>query len=457
MDLKDELIGESPGIVAVREQLRRLLPRQSGRRPLPPVLILGETGTGKGLVARLIHRAGPRAAAPFIDVSCPAIPETLLEGEMFGFEQGIFTDARKAKLGLFQAANQGTIFLDEIGLLSEGVQAKLLKVIEERSVRRLGSTRSEPIDVAIIAATNEDLTAAIAKRKFREDLYHRLAVLSVRLPPLRERGNDIVLLAERFLLRACTDYDLPRRTLDASARAALVAYAWPGNIRELANVIERVTLEFEARVVTAKMLALTEPSPPAAPSPAASVTDPLPEAVGGVSRERLLQALARASWNISRAAVDLGVSRNTLRYRIEKYGLRPGQLSPSLSPLATPAAGSAPIPVTAASEPSGPVRVRWDRRRVTLLRAALVPSAQESPTPYASRVSEALVDKVQSFGGRIEELGPTGIVAAFGLERLEDAPRHAAHAAMAIQKGAERARRDGSPLHLTVGIHVGQF
>src|ERR1700687_322475 len=242
MDLIADLLGESPGIVAVREQITRLLQRHSGARQLPPILIQGETGTGKGLLARAIHRAGPRAKAPFVDVNCAAIPETLLEAEMFGFERGAFTDAKQAKAGLFQAANGGTIFLDEVGLLPEGLQAKLLKVIEERSLRRLGSTRSEPVDVWIITETNEDRPTPIPQLRFREDLYHRLAVLTVSLPPLRERGEDVLRLAEHFLERACVEYDLSPKTLRADARAALLAYRWPGNIRELSNVIERVAL-----------------------------------------------------------------------------------------------------------------------------------------------------------------------------------------------------------------------
>src|SRR3989475_3717597 len=174
-----ELNGDSPGIQAIRESIEQLLQRQHDARRLPPVLIQGETGTVKGLLARMIHRAGPRSDGPFVDVNCAAIPETLLEAEMFGFERGAFTDARRAKPGLFQTANRGMIFLDEVGLLSEALQAKLLKVLEERSVRRLGATRDEPIDVWILTATNEDLRAAIHARRFREDLYHRLAVLTL--------------------------------------------------------------------------------------------------------------------------------------------------------------------------------------------------------------------------------------------------------------------------------------
>ncbi len=251
-----ELIGESPGIAAIRETIGRLLQRQSETRRLPPILLQGETGTGKGLVARALHGAGPRASGPFVDVNCAAIPATLLEAEMFGFERGAFTDARHAKRGLFQAAHHGTIFLDEVGLLPEALQSKLLKVIEEREVRRLGSTRSEPVDVWILTATSENLTTATRERRFREDLYHRLAVLTLWLPPLRERGSDIVLLAEHYLARACADYELPPKRLLEDARRALTAYGWPGNVRELANVMERVALLSEAAEVTAETLGL---------------------------------------------------------------------------------------------------------------------------------------------------------------------------------------------------------
>src|SRR5262245_12856029 len=185
------VIGDSPGLVAVRNQVEQLLRRQFGSRRVPPVLILGETGTGKGLLARTIHDAGPRATGPFVAVNCAAIPETLLEAELFGFEQGAFTDARHTKAGLFQTANRGTLFLDEIGLLPQSLQAKLLTVLEDRTVRRLGSTRSEPVDIWIISATSEELKGGARQRGFREELYHRLAVMTLQLPPLRERGQDI--------------------------------------------------------------------------------------------------------------------------------------------------------------------------------------------------------------------------------------------------------------------------
>src|SRR5262245_5650000 len=219
-----DLIGHSLAIVTLREQISKVLGRQGETsRRSPPILLLGETGTGKGLVAATIHRDGPRARGPFIDVNCAAIPETLLEAELFGWERGAFTDARQPKAGLFQAAHNGTIFLDEVGLLPAPLQSKLLKVIEEQQVRRLGSTRSETVDVRVIAATSENLEEAIRARRFREDLYHRLAVLTLRLPPLRERGEDILLLADHFLARACADYGLEPKTLTPDARAALLA------------------------------------------------------------------------------------------------------------------------------------------------------------------------------------------------------------------------------------------
>src|SRR5713101_3501926 len=225
-----DLLGESPSVEAARRRLRRILARAQGGRRLPPILIGGETGTGKGLIARLIHRHGPRANGPFVEVNCAAIPDSLLEAELFGFERGAFTDARRAKPGLFQTAHRGTIFLDEVGLLPESLQAKLLTVIEDQSVRPLGGVSSEPADVWILSATNTDLQAAVRERKFREDLYHRLAVLTLRLPPLREGGQDVLLLAERFLTRACADYGLPPRTLGPDARALLLARPSPGNV-----------------------------------------------------------------------------------------------------------------------------------------------------------------------------------------------------------------------------------
>ena len=475
-----DLLGESSGMNAIRDKIVRLLARQQDTRRLPPVLIEGETGTGKGLLARLIHRSGPRPQGPFVDVNCAAIPETLLEAEMFGFERGAFTDARRAKPGLFQAANRGTIFLDEVALLSEGLQAKLLKVLEERSVRRLGSTRDEPIDVWILTATNEDLKAAIPARRFREDLYHRLAVLTLTLPPLRSRGDDILLLAEHYLGRACADYSVSAKSLSADARAALRAYPWPGNVRELANLMERVVLLSSDPEVTADALGLT---PVAEPEP--SAPPPAGGAAGGASslddavRDRVAEVLRQTSWNISRTAAVLGISRNTLRARIEKYGLRSGEApapaghavspapTPAPPPRAAPRPARAPAPSPDAPSPAPPVQIiapsvppplLWERRRVTMLRAVLVtPSAPESFLE-TSRSLELLLDKARSFGGWIEGRSPTGIAAAFGLDPTEDAPSRAAHAAMAMVKALVRARQDvGAGPEIKVAVHTSQM
>ncbi len=477
MALLDELIGEDPALVSIRETIGRLLERDSDARRSPPILIQGETGTGKGLVARAIHRAGPRAAGPFVGVNCAAIPDTLLEAELFGFERGAFTDARQAKAGLFQAAHRGTIFLDEVGLLPEALQAKLLTVLEDRAVRRLGSTKSEPVDVWLLSATGEELAAAIRARRFREDLYHRLAVVTLRLPPLRERGPDVLRLAEHFLARACADYHLAPRRLAEEARAALLAYRWPGNVRELSNVMERVALLSEGPVVTAAMLALpdvTLAEPRASARQEAALS--LEEAVEGVERAHLLDVLRQTDWNVTRTAARLGISRNTLRDRIKKYGLQPRMPLPRRRQPGAAAArqGSAggraargadrapvavpgpPIPSAIAEAAPAPAGLRWERRHLSVLRAALVTPAVDAPRD-TRRILEILVEKVQSFGGRIEELGATGIVAAFGLEPVEDAPRRAAHAAMAVLKASERARRGGTePLAVKIGIHVCQ-
>src|SRR5437867_4366883 len=455
-----ELIGDSPGLVAVRAQVEQLLRRYSDTRPLPAVLVLGETGTGKGLLARAIHDAGPRKAGPFVAINCAAIPETLLEAELFGFARGAFTDAHQAKAGLFQTAHRGTLFLDEIGLLPENLQAKLLTVLEDRAVRRLGSTRTEAVDVWIITATSEDLKAGARRQGFREELYHRIAVVTLRLPPLRERGKDILTLAEHFLAHTCTEYGLAPKTLAEDARAALVAYRWPGNVREVANVMERVALLTDAPFLTADTLELAAPpGRPASPPQGHDTTPPyalegmsLEETVERLERARILEALHKTRWNISRAASQLGVSRHILRYRLRKYGLR--------SPAGTTEPTIPAEPESLTVEPataSRPVNMQWDRRHVALLRADIVTASSVRIAPDAGCVLEILVEKVQSFGGQVEEVSPTGLLAVFGLEPVEDAPRLAAHAALAIQKIAVHARR-GSPEFLDgrVGLHASE-
>ena len=457
-----ELVGESPGIMAIREQIARLVARASDVRRLPPVLIQGETGSGKGLVARALHRAGPRSGGPFVDVNCAAIPETLLEAEMFGFERGAFTDARQAKRGLFQAAHRGTLFLDEIGALPQGLQAKLLTVLEERTVRRLGATQSEPVDVWIIAATNLDLQAATRAGRFREDLYHRLAVLTLTLPPLRERQRDILLLAEHFLARACADYGIPAKTLAPDARKALVGYRWPGNVRELINTMERVALLAEESVVTEDLLGLPDggsiqeadetSADPTVPPTLASVVD-------NAERAHLQEALDATGWNVTRAAARLGISRNTIRYRIEKHGLRPGASAARRRARQTPPAAT-PSAAPAASAPPGgaptPVAIRWERRRLAVLQATLTSGRDAGPLD-TGRVIEALLEKARSFGGRVEELGASGFVALFGLDSVEDAMRRAALAAVAMQRAAQRTPGGDPGLAIRIGLDLGSF
>ena len=442
MTALEELLGESPAIAAVRQQAARVLRAASGSaRRRPPILILGETGTGKGLLAAGIHRGADRANSPFVDVNCAAIPETLLEAELFGFERGAFTDARQAKVGLFQAAAGGSIFLDEVGLLPPPLQSKLLKVIEERTVRRLGSTRSEPLDVSIIAATSEDLAAAVREGRFRADLYHRLAVVTLEIPPLRARGQDVLLLAERFLARICEDYGLASAALAPDAQAALLAHSWPGNVRELANVLERAALLADGPSLTAGQLGLV-----AAVAPGGTAGGPTPDDAGDESERRVLLDVLRATgWNFTRAAAQLGLPRNTLRYRVERLGLTPEGPPERRRGGRPPAARRPEAPGTHGGADQSPP----EARRVTLVRVRLSPA--ESAGRDAGRALEETAAKVRSFGGRIEELGPADLVAAFGIEPDEDAPRRAAYAALAVRTFAARAR-DGAGAEAPVKV-----
>ena len=450
MEALAELLGESPAIHVVRGKLRKLLEGQPAGRRLPAILIQGETGTGKGLVARLVHRLGPRRGGPFVDINCPAIPETLLEAELFGFERGAFTDARHAKPGLFHTAHRGTLFLDEVGLLPASVQAKLLTVLEDRAVRRLGSTKAEAVDVCLISATNSDLREALRERRFRDDLYHRLAVIALDLPPLRDRGRDVLLLAERFLARACGDYGLSPKRLDASAQARLLAHPWPGNIRELANVIERAALFTEAAVITGAML---EPLAAEGPRSAALPPSGSPSAITPeeAMRQYLQGVLEQSAGNISHAAARLGIARNTLYARLEKHGVRAQRAQPAPRRHAgRPAAVAVPAPTG--------TRIQWDHRGITLLRADLVAPAGVEAWSGTSRVLEDVIDKLRAFGGRVEELTPTGVVASFGVDLVDDPSRRAAHAAMAVHKGAARARQGTSRMPgVKIGIHVAQL
>jgi len=311
------VMSHSPAIDQMFAQLERLA--EAGLPPgkRPAILLTGETGTGKGVVARAIHdRLGD---GPFIEVNCTAMPATLVEAELLGHEKGSFTDARVARAGLLEAAEGGTLFLDEIGHLQLDLQAKFLKVIEERRVRRLGSSRERAVDVHVIAATNRDLDEAVEEGGFREDLLHRLRVLSFEIPPLRERPEDIDLLAPHFCEVLGQLYGGRKVCLGDDALAALRAYPWPGNVRELRNVLERAILLTRSEELHVDLLAGFLRRSDAGTTPAGFS---LPE--GGVrleelERDLLRQALERAKGNRTRAAALLGLSRHALRYRMEKH------------------------------------------------------------------------------------------------------------------------------------------
>jgi two-component system response regulator HydG len=297
-----EIVGESPALRAALERAARVLPHGDAT-----VLVTGETGTGKELLARAVHYGGPRADAPFVEVNCAAIPANLLESELFGYERGAFTDAKTAKPGLFEAAEGGSLFLDEVDRLAPELQAKLLRTLEEKTTRRLGATASRRFDVRLIAATNADLGAEVRAGRFREDLYYRLNVVTLELPPLRVRGDDVMRLAEFFLRKFTVQYALPEPALTAAVRAALLAHAWPGNVRELRNAMERALL-----LSAPGTLELTEIEPRGA-RPPANETLPFPARL-----VEIVQAAARAMLDLtmgnrSEAARRLGISRSRLQ------------------------------------------------------------------------------------------------------------------------------------------------
>jgi two-component system response regulator HydG len=311
------------GIVGTSEPMRRLLellPRVA--RTDSTALISGESGTGKELVARALHAASRRAHGPFISVSCAALPEPLLESELFGHVKGAFTGALAARKGLMEEAHQGTFFLDEIGEAPASIQAKLLRVLEERTIRRLGDNRSIAIDVRIVAATNRDLESAVREKQFREDLLYRLNVIRIDLPALRERMEDVPLLARHFLAIHCRKLERRLEGITPAAIDALRRYSFPGNVRELSHVIERAVALAAGPLIEVndlpERLVRGEVAPPPPAAPGAS---PLRDAVDTVEREQILEALKQTDWNVSRAAQLLGISRNTLRYRMEKYRL----------------------------------------------------------------------------------------------------------------------------------------
>ncbi len=359
-----EIVGEAPSIVRLKDQLRRI-----ARSKANTALILGESGTGKELAARAVHEWSDRAGQPFVEINCASIPETLLESELFGYEKGAFTDARERKLGLFEVARNGTIFLDELGEMPLKLQAKLLRVLEHRRFKRLGGTKDVEFTGRIVAATNRNLLREVAEGRFRADLYYRLNVLPVTIPLLRERLEDVPRLAAFLCGKIAAELGVKAPAIGLDALAALRTHDWPGNIRELRNVLQRAMVYHEPATLHAAHLEIEAwpegaPAPvgmPAAPTPrlaselmaptpgsaaaplalaalqtGSPVVTPLPTATfesdpfalpeGGINLEELernllTQALDRARNNQTRAAQLLGISRHTLRYRLEKHGL----------------------------------------------------------------------------------------------------------------------------------------
>jgi two-component system, NtrC family, response regulator AtoC len=315
------VIGDSPSMRAVLDQAQQI----AALDETPPILIIGETGTGKGLVARTIHAGSRRAAKPFIEVNCTALPATLMEAELFGHERGAFTDAKESRIGLFEAAEGGFLFLDEVGDVELSLQGKLLKAVEDRTVRRVGGIRDRKIDVRILAATNRDLERESQRERFRRDLYFRLAVILLRLPPLRERGRDVLALAEHFLQRFKVKYGKPVERIDPRSHGLLLGYPWPGNVRELSHVIERAVLWSRGPTLQIEHLALEVPSDPPASLDEQQPSGPSRPAgmdLEGQERSLIEQALRETEGNQTRAAQRLGISRDTLRYRLKKYGLQ---------------------------------------------------------------------------------------------------------------------------------------
>jgi DNA-binding NtrC family response regulator len=307
----DTIVGRAPAMNEVRALLARV-----AASPASTVLLTGETGTGKDLAARAIHYHSDRAARPFVNITCSALPEQLLESELFGHERGAFTDARQQKRGLFETADGGTVFLDEIGEMTLGLQSKLLRFLEERTFKRVGGLTDIRLDVRVIAATNRDLEDEVKTGRFREDLFYRLQVMPIVLPPLRERPGDVALLAAWYIDRYNREFRKRVRGVSPEAQKLLEQHGWPGNVRELRNAIERAMLLTDALVLIPEDFTLAHAVQAAAfrlPVEGVSLEE--------VERQLLMQALERTGGNQTRAGALLGINRDQVRYRIEKFGL----------------------------------------------------------------------------------------------------------------------------------------
>jgi two-component system NtrC family response regulator/two-component system response regulator HydG len=311
----ENLVGESPGMLAAFKTIRQVASSSSS------VLLLGESGTGKELFAQALHQNSPRRAKPFVRVACAALPETLLESELFGHEKGSFTGALYSRAGRFEAADGGTLFLDEIGDISPTVQVKLLRFLEEREFERVGGNRTYKVDVRIVAATHRDLKKKLEEGSFRDDLYYRLNVIEVTIPPLRERGGDVPLLAQHFLVKYAAANGKSLKLSD-EALALLLQHRWPGNVRELENAIERAVVLADTGLLTPvhfptlRRVAGPEPSGPAAVAPGA----PIPgSTLAKIEREAILRTLEAVGGSTSRAAALLDISARKIQYKLKEY------------------------------------------------------------------------------------------------------------------------------------------
>ena len=319
------IVGEHPVMKGASDMTQRVAPVDS------TVLLLGESGTGKELFARAIHHLSPRARHPFVAVNCAAIPEGLVENELFGHERGAYTGAGARKIGKLELAHHGTLYLDEIGELPLAIQSKLLRVLEERRFERVGGTQEIEVNVRILTATNKDLQLAVADKTFREDLYFRISTVPITIPPLRDRGDDVLLLAEHFLERFKREFRKASLQLTESARARLRTYSWPGNVRELQNAIERASILANGSYIDTPALQLpaAKPAPDDLPREMleedflwdGSLEEVSQRAVEHVERFKIHNALRESKWNKTRAAEKLGVSYKTLLHKIRALGL----------------------------------------------------------------------------------------------------------------------------------------
>ncbi|MBJ2184417.1 MAG: sigma-54-dependent Fis family transcriptional regulator [Muribaculaceae bacterium] len=301
------LIGECPQIQLLRRQIEKIGATEAN------VLITGENGTGKDVAAHLLHHFSPRHSKPFVSIDLGAVPEQLFESELFGYEKGAFTDAKMAKEGRIETANGGTVFLDEIGNLTQAMQQKLLTTIEKRQLARLGSNKTKQVDVRIVTATNADLPQMVADGTFRQDLLYRINTFELHMPPLRERGNDIILLAEYFADKIAERYHIENNTIGESAKSKLLSHDWPGNVRELQHVMERAMILASGRIITSDDIEFPRSVKPKDSSETLNLET--------LEKKAIMTAIDQANGNLSTAASLLGISRYALYRKIEKYGL----------------------------------------------------------------------------------------------------------------------------------------